>query len=151
MIWRKKWTQKNLLQPLPALASAFLVFQSLFCFSPLFLFSSASFSFQFLRLFFLVLHFFLVSAPFLLLFNAPFFFSVDALPFFSPKYLFSAQNVFQSKNLSSSLQFMCASLLRWSQTACLKTKRDPLFMPILKPKKKNSFFNLHSSKTQYSL
>ena len=123
-----------------------------FLLQPPFLFSSASFSFQFLCLFFLVLHFFLVSAPFLLLFNAPFFFSVDALPFFSPKYLFSTQNVFQPKNLSSSLQFMCASLLRWSQTACLKTKRDPLFMPILKPKKKYIyFFSLHSSKTQYSL
>ena len=61
-----------------------------------FLFSSASFSFQFLSLFFLVLLFFLVSAPFLLLFNAPFFFSVDVLPFFSLKSFPAQKSLFFS-------------------------------------------------------
>ena len=52
--------------------------------------------------------------------------------FFSP-YIFKGQ----PKTCCSpkiSLQPKHVALLSWSQMACLKTKRDPLFMPILKPK-----------------
>ena len=136
--------QKNLLQPLPASASPFLVFQCLFCFSPLFCFN-ASFLLQ--RLFSFLFLFFSFGAPF---FCSLFFFSSWLFSFSTSLFvLFLAQNLLQPKKPTQSLQFVRASLSRWSQTACLKTKRDPLFMPILKPKKKSSF-SLHSSKTQYS-
>ena len=54
--------------------------------------------------------------------------------FFSP-YVFKGQpKICCSPKIS--LQPKRVALLSWSQMACLKTKRDPLFMPILKPKKK---------------
>ena len=73
----------------------------------------------------------------LLLFS--FFFSSWLFSFSTSLFvLFLAQNLLQPKKPTQSLQFVRASLSRWSQTACLKTKRDPLFMPILKPKKKKN-------------
>ena len=75
----------------------------------------------------------------LLLFS--FFFSSWLFSFSTSLFvLFLAQNLLQPKKPTQSLQFVRASLSRWSQTACLKTKRDPLFMPILKPKKKKKIF-----------
>ena len=78
------------------------------------------------------------------------FFSVQKLFFFSPKCfaLLSLASFFSSffspyvfkgqpKTCCSpkiSLQPKHVALLSWSQMACLKTKRDLLFMPILKPK-----------------
>ena len=116
-----------------------------FLLQPPFLFSSASFSFQFLCLFFLVLLFFLVSAPFLLLFNAPFFFSVDVLPFFSLK-SFPAQ-----KSLFFSPIHVCLSV-KMKSNRLPQNQEGPTFHANSQAKKKKIYsFSLHSSKTQYSL
>ena len=118
-IWRKKWTQKNLLQPLLASVplSCFSISAPLllvFCFSASFFFSSLlvsaslllqpSFSFQFR------------GSPFC--FSVPhfsptltFFFSFGCPLLFSPKYFFSAQTFFNFSAQTFLLQFSHSSLL----------------------------------------
>ena len=119
---------------------------------------SLSFSFSTAVLFLLL---FLLSAPLFWRSSASFFcfFSAHLCPFFQSKNIFffspkcfallSLASFFSSffspyvfkgqpKTCCSpkiSLQPKRVALLSWSQMACLKTKRDPLFMPILKPKK----------------
>ena len=90
--------QKNLLQPLPALASPLLLFGVFSASALLFLFSFGAFLSALASLFFsLAPHFFFSLDVF------PFFFQSKILfqpkTFFNPRY-FSAQNIFQPKNLS---------------------------------------------------
>ena len=141
--------QKNLLQPLPALVSPSLVFQCLFCFSPLFCFN-ASFLLQ--RLFsFLFFSFFSVSAPpsFVLLFFFHPGFSLLAPPFlffFQPKTCYSPKSPL---NLSNS----CVPLYQDEVKPLASRPRGTHFSCQFssQKKKKKSSFSLHSSKTQYSL
>ena len=122
----KKWTQKKLLQPLPASASPSLVFQCLFCFSALF-FSGQRFS-PFFCSPFPVPPFssfcFLVQPLFL-------FFLVHVLPFFSPKTFLNPKHFsVQPKTFFSSAQNLFFSPKRFcfkSPTCCSFKFSPPFF------------------------